>query len=244
MRMSGKIAVTGLCLLAVLGAASPATARTTTRQATFKVEVEGVQKTTWSMDHDDPFGLCGAHSVGSGSERMTFASKRATRVKVVAFGSFVSFLVKGKPASFLVPTKVNRSGTLTVTPHPGGCADGGEGGAPPAPPQPDCGRRTSSIDVELAQSFRRKTSIMLTNGDLTPLVGYKHCPVAGTAYPDLLASTTSGRPIDAPMPARDLLNPKLRKHMTIGRGTMVSNAGGTSTKTTVSWTVTFTRVGR
>jgi hypothetical protein len=243
MLKSRKAAVGGLCAVVVAVAAAPAGARTTFPRASFNVLVEGVQTTTWATDHDDPFGACGAHFKGSGNERMTFKTTKPLRVRATRIRNFLTFTIGRRPASFLARAVINRSGTMTVTPHPGECAGGGGGGSPTSQP-PDCGRKVSSIDLALQQSFRRRTAILLTDGGLTPLVNYRNCPVAGTAYPNLLTTTTAGRPVEASMPASDLLDPDQRKHITIGRGTFVSNSGGTSTRTTVRWTVTFTRIGR
>jgi hypothetical protein len=242
MLKSPKTAIGGLCVVVVAVAAAPAEAQTTFPRASFNVLVEGVQTTTWATDHDDPFGACGAYFKGSGRERMTFKTAKPVRVRATKIGRYLTFTIGRRPASFLARAVINRSGTLTVTPHPGECAGGGGGGSPTQPP-PDCGRKVSSIDIALQQSFRRRTAIVLADGGLTPLVNYRNCPASGTVYPNLLTTTTGGRPVEASMPASDLLDPDQRKHITIGRGTFVSNGGGTSTRTTVRWTVTFTRIG-
>jgi hypothetical protein len=226
-----------LGLLLTLTVAAPAHAAT--RRAFFKVEVKGVQTTSWSIDRTTP-GPCGGHAQGSGSERMTFKTARPVRTTVSLSQGLLTFTF-GRSTSLTAQGVANRQGSTSNTPNPGECAGGGTGGGP-AQPTPDCGRRSGPIDLEIAKSYRRRDWIVLTNGPLSPLTIYKHCPIGGAAWPDVIETDTAGRPIEAPMPVRDLFNPALRKHLTIGRGSQSVNASGQKATTSVRWEITFTRI--
>jgi hypothetical protein len=234
---------TGIVLAAVAAAAIPATASAGTPTRTFKVEVEGVQKTTWK-EHYVATQQCDQSADGSGFERVTFASPKPEKVVARRYGANFVFFDDGKLGSdeLLTRAKITRKGKVVSSPLDPRCE--GTGGSGQPTPKPDCGTRHRPFDLTIGWSPAGKSrGITIDTGLIRPLgYTYKNCPVIGPSFPDLIAFNTNGSDIRAAIPAADLFNRKLRKHIVIGRGKRVSKSASSSWTTTIRWTVSLTAV--
>jgi hypothetical protein len=204
---------------------------------TFRVELEGVQKTTWEHKHEKQFE-CDSNSVGQGTETVRFRAKPVT-AKISRFGSSAPLIQQGshQGADLALRSKITRQGTLEDR-GAEVCADGD--GTGDTPPPPDCGTKSATLWANLDYASGRRDVIALDQSDPTPIGVFHNCPVGGTAFP-LLLDRVEGAQIGRRLPARDLFSHG--KHILIAQGREVSDTGEDRSTTTVRWTLSVTRVG-
>lgn len=227
--------------VALLGAAAPPADAASSRflSGKFKVELEGVQRTTWETHHTMQFE-CDSNSDGMGRETVRFRSKPAV-VSVAAFGASTPIILQKRRSAILdLRSKITRQGELT---NYGGkiCAYGDGTGA--TAPAHDCGAKSSTLYAELAYDGQRRGFIGLEQSLAVPLGPFLNCPVGGTAWPTLLdRNIATSRMIGQRLPVRDLF--KHGKNIVIARGREVVSTGETTSTTTIRWTLSLTRVGK
>jgi len=226
------VAAGALCALAAAPALAPA-APTDMRSGRFKVQLEGVQRTTWKTSHVAQFE-CDVTIQGSGTETVAFRS-RPTILEVDAFGrTTVVRRGRGQPILDLAAT-ITRQGEVSSTGN-AICADGD--GGDDAPAAPDCGTRRSNLSVDLRYAGERVT---IEPTIAAPLDTFANCPVAGTSWPDLLTRDGAGRAIGRALPVADLFGHG--KNIVVGRGREVVEDFDTTSTTTIRWELSFTRLG-
>ena len=240
MNSTTRAARTGLAVLmtTVVGSAAPvALAAPGPQVRTFRVEAEGVQRTTWTDSHQ-PASMCDEGSSGSGSETMRFRSGKPATVVAYRYGR--NTVIFGSTGSELVVrATVTRHGHVTVTPVNPACGGTGGGGTPPAP---DCGTHRTQFDLRLEWRPTGPSGLGLENGTIVPPYAlFENCPVIGDAFPHLL-DTVAGKPIVARIPASDLFDPTLRKHIVFGHGRVRRPSSDGLSITSIRWTVSLTSI--
>jgi hypothetical protein len=241
-------------LLAAVAVAGPADAATKIKKARFKVTVTATQTTTWSVDRSDPFEVCGLTFRGSGEQTMRLATKRPAVVDVLHAIDTTrkpetqAMILLGPlwRGTIAAPLTVDRSGTMTTTPNSSEPCGDGDGGPPPAPPEPDCGRRRYAGYLGLthfpAGSYPGDDPVPLT-GVLAldgpkpgiPSQLYRNCPFSADGT--LLLSPR------ATMTARTVFGTG-RRFTVRGRARNVYDNDGNHQETTMRWKATFTRLGK
>lgn len=227
---------------AVPAAASYAPPNVTTR--VFKIEVTGKQTTVYDYKHVAQ-AQCDVSASGSGGETVTFASRAAEKIELIRFGRNEVFFGRGKLGDDEVSAKARVSRHSSYSAAPGDPKCGGAGGGGKAPPK-DCGTRRAGIDLRLAWLSRKgRTGITLDRGTIFPLGKlYRNCVINGLSFPALLQADTRGRPIVAAIPAGDLFNRHLRKHIVLAHGRFVSRDEEGGYTTTLAYTISLTAVKR
>ena len=224
--------------VAALGTAAPATAQEPKSFLTgkFKVEVEGVQKTTWSTNHVQQFE-CDSNVVGSGKETVRFRSKPVV-VHIAKFGEsapIVTFRRKDKGLALL--SKITRNGKRTEW-GARVCSDGdGTGGTPP---EPDCGTKRSTLYADLDYIYDRKDVIGLEQSLAVPLGPFLNCPVGGDSWPALLDRNRNSKQFGAKLPVKDLF--EYGKNIVIVRGRDDYDDGDTKATTTIRYSIAMTKM--
>ena len=212
-------------------------------QRTFKVDVKGVQTTTWTLD-DPSENRCDPAISGSGSERVSFRTPKPLSLVVKRYGA--NYVIAGDPFALGgndVTTRavVTRNGHVQSTAVDPDCGD--NGGADPGMPDPDCGTKRTSFPVALGYANEPRHGFTLTAADL-PTLGdlFKNCPWTGgqIAFPHLLEQQGK-RPVVAGIPVADLFNRAYGQQIAIGRGVQRTNSGGMRTTTRIRWDVRLTR---
>jgi hypothetical protein len=213
-------------------------------QRTFKVDVTGVQTTTWTLNRAST-ARCDPAMTGHGREQITFRSTRPERMDARRYGT--SYVIFGDPFKvgandFVLRATVTRTGSMSSTPVPRDCGD--NGGADHQIP-PDCGTKRTRLDLQLGWLNEPRHGFTLTAGDLGTLGDpFKNCPwVEGTHFPDVLEKQHK-RAIVAAMPVSDLFNRKFGQQITIGRGSNRLTGGGVNALTRIRWDVRLTGVRR
>ncbi len=252
-RRAGLVAAVA-ALLAAFSLAGTAGAATKIKHARFKVTVSATQTTSWSVDRRDPFEVCGLTFRGSGEQTMRLSTKRPAVVHVL---HAIDTTKKPETQAMILlgplwrgtiaaPVTVDRSGTMTTTPNSSEPCGDGDGGPPPAPPEPDCGRRRHAGYLTLthfpAGSYPGDDPVPLT-GVLAldgpepgiPSELYRNCPFS--------ADGTLLRSPRATMTARKVFG-KGRRFTVRGRARHVYDNDGNHQATTMRWKVTFTRLGK
>jgi hypothetical protein len=233
---SRRIAVLAAALAAA--AALPASAQAgpvEVQTGRFKLELEGVQRTTWTTRHAAQFE-CDVNIAGSGRETIRFRSKPVV-VDVRAIGRNVLILRGRRPATLDVDATITRDGAVSVDGRPD-CADGDGGGGPP--PASDCGTKRSRGWVEVRYLAPRRALVGLAPVLAAPLGPFATCPASGAAWPTLLTRGDRDRPIGQQLPVRDLFGHG--KSIVVGRGGERLDDGETQSATTIRWSLAFTRV--
>ncbi|WP_372788032.1 hypothetical protein [Paraconexibacter sp.] len=231
-RVVTTVLATAVAVPVALAAPGPADARV--RMATFDVQVEGRQTTTWQKHHVAD-GPCDVDMHGSGSETFRFRSKT---LRVTAFwtGKRVELVGPHGAAELVLRGTARRSGQIhTGEGEPCGSGDGDI--AIPSPP-PDCGTKTASSTVELAYFYGARERIVLSGGD-----GYdpfNNCPGGAPQAPYLLTHDGKGTRIGQRLPHRDLF--RYGKSIVVARGKRLQRLPDTTTNTDIRWTVSFKRV--
>jgi hypothetical protein len=233
MRTARRLAALALLATAVPAAAAQAAAPGVQTRS-FRVELKGTQTTTWSQFYA-PQGKCDQGVTGSGTEHATFRTPRATKVQVRRIGK--EYVVFGgmQGAEVGVVGKTTRSADMEYTPFDPKC--GGTGGGELAPP--DCGTKRGPFRVGLAWNATGRPGIVLRNGKLLDF--YENCPLLGTAFPQLQDVDTSLEPIVAAIPAKDLFDRSIGKHIIVGRGKRSVDNSGDQWTTKLRFEVTLTR---
>lgn len=230
------LATTALSLV-LAGPAAAEAASASFQTGKFRVELEGVQRTTWETHHVKQFD-CDVNIDGHGTETVRFRSRPAV-LTVTSFGSSTPVLLIGrKPAILDLRSRIARNGVLDTS---GGevCSDGdGTGGAPPPP---DCGTKRSTLFAELTYDSQRPGVIGLEQAAAMPLGPFHNCPSGGTSWPSLFDHhVDTSRMIGQRLPVRDLF--RHGKHIVIGRGTERQNTVEDRSTTTIRWTLSLTRI--
>lgn len=206
---------------------------------TFKVTLEGTQKATWEVDHEDQ-GRCDSAQFGEGSSVVRFRSKP---MKVYAYDGLDSptfFTGRAEPFDISLRGTETRNGSLTtISIDDEGCA-GGDGSGPPAP---DCGTKAFR-GVKVTPEYRYGTDFLQL--DWVSDAGspeYRNCPFSAVAqWPMLLDRTTSGREIGVRLPFKELF--KYGKNIAIGKGRNVSVNPENTWNQSVRWELTFKRIAK
>ncbi len=229
-----------LCTAAVaaLGAAQPATAQEAKSFLTgkFEVEVEGVQKTTWSTNHVQQFE-CDSNVVGSGKETVRFRSKPAV-AHIAKFGEAAPIVTIGrKNKGLALLSEITRDGKRTES-GAKVCSDGdGTGGQPPAP---DCGTKRSTLYADLDYVHDRKDVIGLEQSLAVPIGPFLNCPVGGDSWPALLDRNRNSKQFGAKLPVKDLF--KYGKNIVIVRGRDAYEDTDTKATTTIRYSIALTEI--
>ena len=231
-----------LCTTAVaaLGAAQPAMAQEPKSFLTgkFKVEVEGVQKTTWSTNHVQQFE-CDANVVGSGKETVRFRSKPVV-AHIAKFGDSAPIVTVGrKDKGLALLSKITRNGTRTESGAKVCSYGDGTGGE--TPPPPDCGTKRSTLFADLDYVYGRSNVIGLEQSLAVPLGPFFNCPVGGDSWPTLLDRNRNSKQFGAKLPAKDLF--KYGKNIVIVRGRDDYEDTDTKATTTIRYSIALTKVG-
>jgi len=233
--MNRTIAAAALAAALGLGAAAPAAATPLPKvhKGTFKVELEGVQRTSWTTEINSTEG-CDLSIKGAGGETIRFRSKPTT-VQVTWMGPTRVILRGRSVASLDLAATIRRHGRVDSSGEI--CSDGDGGGMPEAP---DCGTRRSRRTVELSWPVRRSDLIAIEPDFNAPLGPFRTCPSGGISWPTLLDRRPDGRLVGAELPVADLF--RHGKNITIARDKVVENQNGEQSTTTIRWTLSFTRV--
>ena len=205
------------------------------RSASFRVELEGVQRTTWTVDRNDTDG-CDLWTRGGGSETVRFRSKPTT-VTATWIGQTRVFTRGRETASLDLAATIARQGSV----QSGGetCSDGDGGGEVPTP---DCGTRRSRRTVELTYPRRGRDLIALRTDHNVPLGPFETCPSGGVSWPSLLdAHPVTTKLVGADLPVADLF--RYGKNVVIAKDRAVQDVAGERSTTTIRWTLSFTRIG-
>ena len=231
-----------LCTLCLALVAPVATAGAATnyeiKKASFKVTVDGVQRTTWQSNHVGTGG-CDGSSQGSGKESVRFTS-RSTKVNAMTMKG-LSAPVLSKPGAYTdailkLRGKVVRQGTLTA--EPGGECGGAGGGSIPR----DCGTKSfSGVKLPLAYRLAAKPKDQL---EIRPSFiddPFKNCPSGGYSFPTLV-NTKEGEHLRSDLPREELFDKSLGKIIVIARGKESETAGEHTYVTTSRWVITFERL--
>ncbi len=230
-----------LCLAAMAGATTAgATPPKGLQKATFRVTVDGVQKTTWKTDHPGSGGCDGAVT-GNGTEKVRFTSRpvivRATTLAGLSAPVFTA------PGRFIEPKlrllgTVLRQGVLDAA--PGGECGGVGGGSIPR----DCGTRSfRGVGFPLSYRLLAKPKDQL---DFRPEFvddPFANCPSGGSSFPTLVR-TNEGREMRTELPRRELFDRSLGKIIVIAGGRESETAAEHTYLTTIRWVLTFERLGR
>jgi hypothetical protein len=228
---------TGTVMLTRAGAkaaASAAAAAPKVRKGTFKVELEGVQRTSWTSELHSTEG-CDLSIKGAGGETIRFRSKPTT-VAVTWMGPTRVILRGRSVASLDLAATIRRHGNVDSSGEI--CSDGDGGGVPEAP---DCGTRRSRRTVELGWPVRRSDLIAITPDFNAPLGPFRTCPSGGISWPTLLDQRPDGRLVGVQLPIADLF--RHGKNVVIATDKVVEAENGEQSTTTIRWTLSFTRVG-
>ena len=108
---------------------------------------------------------------------------------------------------------------------------------------PDCGTKRSTLFAELAYDSQRPSMIGLEQSLAVPLGPFYNCPSGGTSWPSLLdRDVAKSRMIGQRLPVRDLF--RHGKNIVIARGREVENTAENKSTTTITWTLSLTRLGK
>lgn len=232
-------ALAALAALAVL--APSASAQLKTKEAYFKVTVEGVQTTTWTANHEPAF-RCDSRYSGSGSERVTFKSRRAVKLRAFRLGRGPVIWLRGKGIGVL-PAKgsVRRSGTLDHSPPLPECAVG-DGDGSGERPKPDCGtKRIPSLPLQVMHDPLKPDRITVSRNDHGG-PSFQQCPMMGEGWPTILSKDDRHRTAGEEFPRKDVFDRRQGKVIVLGKGTVRGGSQGTKYTTKIRWELTFTRV--
>ncbi len=237
------IAITPIKLriaLAALGLAAFAAAPAAeARPATFDVELEGVQTTTWEKHHINEGG-CDVSIDGRGAETYRFRSK-PLRVQAIRSPGGVLIIAGRGPARLRLSGTVKRSGDIIVGPGEV-CSEGDGTGSPPPTPS-DCGTRKVKGIVEIGFSTRPADLLVISDGLLDGSDVFRNCPAgASNQFPALMGLDDRGRRIGQRLPARDLFTQG--QNVVNARGTTSVRGGELTSTTSIRWSASFKRVGK
>lgn len=258
MKKTDKSIALGLALGAIamiLGAlgAGPAAAVPTRsangyKMATFLVEVEGTQDAELHLSREAE-GPCGTSDHSIGREHLSFHT--AHPVEITAFdtpgGGFNPEFFAGKQLYIPTVATLTRSFTPLIqsvrTPE---CTED-NGGADPGvePTKPDCGTRRVDFPVQLQYSRKKHDGLLLSSAETDENV-FQECPQTASieSFPWLLVEkgATPGNYITAELSQKDLFDPDFRKWISLANGSKKRTHPGEWHKTSIHWSVSFTRL--
>jgi hypothetical protein len=258
MKTMDKAIALGLALgaivmgMAALGA-GPAAAYATKnangyKVATFLIEVEGTQD---AEEHYsvEPEGPCGSSDHSIGREHLKFETKHP--VEVTAFdtpgGGFNPEFLVGKGLYIQTEATISRSFTPLIqsfrTPE---CEE--DNGGPDAgveETKPDCGTRHFKFPVKLSWGTRNHGGLLLSSASSDETL-FEECPQVASveSYPWLLLEKGGklGNYIVAQMNQKDLFDPDYQKWISLAHGTKKRVHPTEWHKSTIHWSVSFTRL--
>lgn len=250
MTMLTRSALATAVLVAGLAAAAPVSATRApgkSREAWFRVSVEGVQTLRWSENHPRE-GQCGYEEHGSGTERVVFRSRRSVLVHAFQLFGIGPVMFAGPKGEAELPMRgtVRRQGTLTLAPPAPGCevGDGGGDGSY-TPPAPDCGtKQIARLALRLEYDALNPRRITLWNDSSEAAPEFTNCPAQGEAWTKILSRDDRKRTAGEELPAHDLFDRRQGKMLVLGRGKVHSAYSGVEATTRIRWTLTLRRVRR
>lgn len=200
----------------------------------FRVELEGVQRTSWTHDWTTTEG-CDVTVNGSGSETIRFRAKPVT-VKATWIGETRVFTRGTKTAALDLAATIARQGREQAG---GEICSYGDGDAQPV--VPDCGTKRSRLTVDLDYASRRSDLMAIRTDTDVPLGPFRACPSGGVSWPSLLDShPVTYKPVGAELPIADLF--RYGKNIVIARDRAEQDGDGARSTTTIRWTLSFTRL--
>lgn len=231
--------ILSLALLAAVlpGAAEAKPALPKIKRAAFKVTVDGIQRTSWKLNHVGKGG-CDGNATGAGTEALRFTSKPKT-LRAMYFKGLSNPILSIGRVTPAIPLrgKVTRAGKVNA--DEGLC--GGTGGGQKV--APDCGAKSiRGAKVTLEYLLRSKSRIGLARylGIDDP---FRNCPSGGFSFPNLVDQNTNDSRVGSKLPIGELFDRRLGKIILIGKGKRTeSDSDGTYTST-IRWVVTLQRLG-
>jgi hypothetical protein len=233
-------------LAALCVAAAPAVARAESpkpvfpKLATFDVQLEGVQKSSWEYRHTQQHG-CDSNAHDYGRESYRFRSRKL-RVQAQLHDGRVFFTTERGPATLSVRGTVKREAELNHSSIQD-CAIGGAGvGGEQPQPDLDCGARRVKQKVTLDYSALYEDFVVIDDGLWDARSPFANCPTGGYAFPRLLTQDSEGEQIGQKLPAEDLF--RHGKSIVIARGVNRSPRPDAEQwhYASIRWTASFTRV--
>jgi hypothetical protein len=209
--------------------------------AKFKIEIEGTQNTTWQREVEAA-DECGTSDHSHGREKVSFHTTKPIFVDATHMpGEFNPQMFATGQLGIPATARVQRSFTPVITGPARTCEDNG-GGAEVT--KPDCGTRTvKNWKVNLQYASDKKNALLLSSGgEGDP---YVNCPGNGTAgFPWLLVEGSGhhGKYIYAEVSQDELFDPKFQKWIAIGHGSAKDSGSGWSSKTEITYSISFTRL--
>jgi hypothetical protein len=233
------LSVLGLAITPVAEAAKPVKVK----RARFAVTVDGVQNSSWSIDHKaDGIGGCDAAYTGQGTEKVRFTSGAFSIRAMSIPGLHAPVLSRGtgsntRSPEFKLRGSITRNGGNTVAPGP----DNGCGGADGPPNPRDCGTKKFSglggkLDYKLASRVRDTLDVGTFNGK-DP---FGNCGGGGTQFP-VIATRDMNQPMKLQLPRKELFDRKIGKFILIGRAREGDQNGEHKFTTTTKWVITLVR---
>jgi len=199
----------------------------------FRISIKGTQTTEWEQHHA-PVGRCDQSSDGVGRETATFRTRKPVRMQVQRFGGANSVLFGGAKGNALAAKgKVDRTADILLGDFDPLCKGTGGGGTS----APDCGARDANLQLRLSFVPSRRHGGIWMQGDFFTL--YQNCPLLGTGFPEILTDNTNGKPVTAKIPAADLFDRSIGKHIVIARGERTAKDAETEWTTRVRWEITL-----
>ena len=242
--MNRRNACTGLALCALVCTA-PADAATPQklRKATFAVTVDGVQRSTWTEDHQAAgIGGCDGSYHAQGTEKVRFTSGKFT-VRAMGLPALSApVLSRGTGARTRAPEfKLRGSITRDSSTTAGSDPDSGCGGADGPPVAKDCGvKKFAGLGAKLDYRLSSKPRDMLELGTFNATDPFRNCGGGGTQFP-VIATRNMNRPMNLRLPRRELFNRKLGKIILIGNAREGDQSGEHKFTTTTRWVITLVR---
>lgn len=234
------LAGTAVCAAVVVPVAGAAPMPQITTKYTYKVELEGVQKTTWTYNHADQ-GRCDSAQSGQGKQTIRFAAKPAI---VHMYDGISPTFFTGDPKKHNVGTLTMRlHGTVTRAAHidhgpppplEEGCADGVGGPAP----VPDCGTKRLKKTIVTPQ-YEFNSDKVVIEQENAPSDSFQDCPNLGDGFPYLQRYDDANNKIGQNLPTADLF--KHGQNIIIARGTKTEH-GEVQSKTTIRWSLSFKKL--
>jgi hypothetical protein len=258
MKKMKKVAALGLALgatmmaIAALGAGSAAATGTVSgngyKVAEFLVEIEGTQIATLHRTLEAE-GPCDTSDFSIGRERLTFHTEKP--LVVTAFdtpgGGFNPEFFAGRQLHIPTVATVERSYTPVWGAPPTNPACGENGGADSGyePPKPDCGTRHTDFPVNLQYGRKNHRGLLLSSALLDEKL-FEECPqtAALASFPWLLVEKGAkrGNYIYADLSQKELFDPDFQKWISLASGSQKRTEAHSWTKTSIHWSVSFTRL--
>ncbi len=237
-----RIALAALALTLAVPVTVAQAAPAKVRKARFAVTVEGVQRSTWTTDHQpDGIGGCDGAYHGQGSEKVRFTSSKFSLRALTIPGLSAPVLTmrsKGKITSpeFVLRGSITRNGAISAAPVDNGC-----GGADGPAVAKDCGvKRFSGLGGKLDYRLRSKPRDVLEVDTYDGEDPFRNCGGGGTQFPSI-ATRNMGRPMDLRLPRGELFDRKIGKFILVGRAREANQSGEHRFKTTTRWVITLVR---